>query len=462
MDLLQAKLISINKSIDEEEELKRKIKDVTPAKFVSSNNLDYFCSNINQCIQILKEFSEKNDNSYMMKKKIWKKVEELMKCIPNSVIFQMIMTQLSTKIENSFLSVNIQTKTQPKKISEKLLPPLYQLKIISGIEMLSQRKKLEDSKRVCGEVIQSFENELDSLLNASIDYSFQLEDDDIVAEFLSVLIAKVNLEAKVKFCADVVSEMKQHVETNFEYEQLVNETRTIHGFIDEKMADVQEHVQLIHQINEKINFNKISVMRMIQSLKMEKSQQHNRTLLNQTLNNTVITTKECEVSLPKHEFELQQFLDLPIHKFDRDISMNGLLLLSDEKIIYDMVKINGHLANNPHHFLNDLEKCFKFGNHIKSILNEITSHNHTMLTEVNYDNLLKQRDENSKEISTMIDEISKLNVAIKVNLNTINSLYKFALENPLRKFIPKTKKVDGKPYEYYEKEYMLYYQMIKN
>ena len=468
-DILQAKSININKNIEEELELQKKIKDVTPAKFSSSDSIDDFYRNILKCIETFKEYSTESFNldNNSTKDKFWKKIESFLKKVPNNIIFQIVMKQINSKIEDSILAVTTSSTfdDQQIKISEKLLPYLYEQKIILGIEYLAQKKRLETSKERCAEHIQAFESEVESLMNSSMDFSFQLDEDDIVSEFVSELIAKVNLEGKIQFYTNNISSMKQQVEANtciYEYEQLVNDTRSIYSFIDEKITAVQDHVAQVHQINEKINFSKIVINRMIQTMKLQKAQQHNRSLLNQTLNNTVIAVnKETEVSLPKHEYEIQQFLDIPINTFDNAMATDKYWILSDENVVSNLIQIEGKFTN-PHHFLNLLDKRIKFGNKIKSLYTEIQSQiDQKDSKDVNYDELQKQRDENCEEISSMFDKISRLNVSIKSNLKNINLLYSFTLENPLKKFVPKSKKFDGKSYDSYEKEYMLYYKMIK-
>lgn len=464
-DLLLGKSIDLNNKINEEQELQKKIKDVTPAKFSSSDNIDEFYRNILKSIETLREYSTEANNS--SKDKCWKMIESFLKKVPNNIIFQILMKQINSKIEDSVLTTatSSSAKNQQVKISEKLLPYLHEQKIILGIEYLGQKKRLESSKELCAEHIQTFESEVESLMNSSIDFSFQLDEDDIVSEFVSELIAKVNLEGKIQFYSTSISSLKQQVEANtciYEYEQLVNDTRSIYGFIDEKITAIQEHVAQVHQINEKINFSKIAVSRMIQTMKLEKAQQHNRSLLNQTLNNTVITVnKDTEVSLPKHEYEIQQFLDIPINLFDNAMGTDKYWILSNENVVLNMIKISGKFSN-PHHFLNHLDKRIKFGNQIKLLYTEIQSQiDQNDIKDVNYDELQKQRDKNCEDITIMFDEISRFNVSIQSNLRNIKLLYNFALENPLKKFVPKSKKFDGKSYESYEKEYMLYYKMIK-
>jgi len=468
-DILQAKYTNINKRIEEELELQKKIKDVTPAKFSSSDSIDDFYSNILKTIETLREFSTESNNfdNNSIRDKFWKKIESFLKKVPNNIIFQIILKQINSKIEDSiFTTTTSSTDKNPEdEISEKLLPYLYEQKIIMGIEYLALKKRLESSKERCAESIQAFETEVESLMNSSIDFSFQLDEDDIVSEFVSELIAKVNLEGKIQFYTNSLSSMKQQVEADtsiYEYEQLVNDTRSIYSFIDERITAVQEHVAQVHHINEKINFSKIAVNRMIQTMKMEKAQQHNRSLLNQTLNSTVIAVnKKTELSLPKHEYEVQQFLDIPINLFDNVMATDKYWILSDENVISNMIQISGKFSN-PHQFLNILDKRIKFGNKIKSLYTEAQSQiDPKDLKDVNSDELQKQRNKNCEKISSMFDEISRLNVSIKSNLRKIHLLYNFALENPLKKFVPKTKKFDGKSYESYEKEYMLYYKMIK-
>lgn len=454
----------MNNKIIEEEALKKKIKDITPAKFDSSDSLDDFYSSIQQCIQILKEYSSHSnaEDDAQTRDKFWSKIETCMKRVPNHVLFQVILKRLSSKIEDSFLSSSTLDKAETVKLSEKLLPYLYQHKIISGIELKAQKKRLEMNKKVCASTIQVLENEVEGLMNASIDCSFQLEDDDIIGEFLAVLIAKVNLEGKIKFCTDSIAAVKDKLEGNtkiLEYEQLVNDTRSIYSFIDEKVAASQDHVAGIHQINEKINFSKISIMRIIQSLKIEKSRQFNRTLLNHTLNSTVIMNKENEVSIPNHEMEIQQFLEIPFHSLDKSLKIDRQFIHTNEDVVFNIINIAGHYAE-PYYFLKLLEKRFKFGNQLRPFACEVTPSS-GQVTFINYDDLQKKRFENSTQIAAWFDEITKMNVSIKSHLRAFATVIEFAISNPCRKYVPKTKRFEGKPYEWFEKEYMLYYKMLK-
>jgi hypothetical protein len=470
-DLLQAKSMHINEEIAKELAMEEKIYKVTPKNFCSSDKMEDHIKKISEGMDILRKFSldaAAESTLQSTKESFWREISDKLSGVPNVVLFQLILKQLSAKAESSIVSAAAHEQkkdTTTLKVAEKLLPSLYQHKIVSGIELLSLKKKLASAKSTCAENIQALENDMDKLLNASMDFSFQLDDDDIIGDFVTALIAKLNCEGKIQFCTNATASLKQQIDNNAnirEYERVLNDTKEIYNLIDEKIASVQEQVAQVHQINEKVNFCKISLMRMVQSLKMEKSQQHNRTLMNQTLNCTIMANpiRLSEVNLPTHEHELQTFLDCAVHSFDRGMDMNKLFLMNDDELLTSLMQPTNQFLY-PHAYLMNMEKSLKQADAIRSLALDLDS-SVSNLTDVDFDALEQQHDENCEEISSMLDSITRFNVQTNSHLRNMSALYEYGLTNPLRKFIPPSKKYLEKTYSEYEKDYMLYYNMIKN
>lgn len=424
---------------------------------------------MNESIATLKKYSSESKND-IMKAKVyfWKSVSEKVINIPNRMLFR----QLESQLNNALLSIP-QTEhsidLNASKVSNKLLPNIFQQKITSGIELMAHKKKLSSVKSECADLIRSLENNMESSLNSSFDYSFQLEDDDIIGDFVTELIAKLNIQGKIQFCSSVVDMLKQQQLGNkIKHERLVNDTKGLYDLIDDKFANIQEFVAQIYQINEnKINFSKISLMRMIQSLKMEICQQHNRSLMSinqSSFNSTIIyLNKLNETCLPSHEGELQVFIDVPaqLNFISRGLSANKYRVLGHETVL----PVNTTALENQFLYSNNFIEYMKKRLHSAPDINQLTKSVESDFIDlkiVNNDALEERHDNNCKEISTMLHAISKCNASLKSYLKNMNLLYDYGIKNPLKQFIPSNRKVLDKSYFEYEKDFMLYYNMIKN
>lgn len=69
---------------------------------------------------------------------------------------------------------------------------------------------------------------------------------------------------------------------------------------------------------------------------------------------------------------------------------------------------------------------------------------------------MKQND----DLTRLTDEAAVIGSNTLEIMNTNSRYFKFLLENPLRKFIPKSKLFNGLTYPDFEREFMLYYNMI--
>lgn len=64
-------------------------------------------------------------------------------------------------------------------------------------------------------------------------------------------------------------------------------------------------------------------------------------------------------------------------------------------------------------------------------------------------------------LAELTDETSAICANIHEIFRNIEGYINYINENPLRKWVPKTEMFNGKTYEDYEREYMMYYKMIQ-
>lgn len=65
------------------------------------------------------------------------------------------------------------------------------------------------------------------------------------------------------------------------------------------------------------------------------------------------------------------------------------------------------------------------------------------------------------EIAELCDKTAAICANANHTLSNIRDYINLFKNNPLAKFIPNTKLVEGKSYQEYEREFMMYYNMIK-
>lgn len=464
LDLMQAKAYELSEEIRHENEIRAEIQSVTPKSFQSSDGMNCHLKIIDENIEALKKISsvisedQQEGNSPIIEKYLNIIAEEMIN-VPNAVLLQMIQNKLKFMMENSIIALfssliqtNDKKKVYTQIISSQLLTPLNKYKVLSGIELMSLRKRFANIKSIAAENIKVRENEMDSKWNAHMSLSFQLKDEDIKDDFVQTLIAKLNVEGKNLCCRETILLLKQQINSNAyeqQQESISSETRDIYKLIDKKIALIQEHVAQTYRINEKTNSIKISFIRLIQALKIEKRD---------CIDSVPIQTKTSTLNLPKHAVELKTFLELQMQQLEKNMDMSRALLMCDHQKLSNLMNPFEYFLY-PKVYFNDIEKQLILTDMLKKYSIEIE--NNTM-SVIDHDELERKYDKNCHEISSMLDNVGKFDELTKNHLKNINALYYYGMKNPLRKYIPQSKKYLDKTYIEYEKEYMLYYNMIKN
>lgn len=79
---------------------------------------------------------------------------------------------------------------------------------------------------------------------------------------------------------------------------------------------------------------------------------------------------------------------------------------------------------------------------------------------MNETELSKIKQQQIDDVAEIMDKTTIMCSNTKEILNNIERYYTFLIENPLRKYIPKTKMFDSLTYFDYEREFLLYYNII--
>ncbi|CAO1401419.1 unnamed protein product [Diamesa hyperborea] len=484
-DILLAKSLQLDTVIMEEKELDEKITSVTPAKLLTNGMKDDFVrSSIKNCIDDLKVFYEDFDSiqsdEYALKSikmKLWTKLRTQLTNIPNSLVWAVLSKLLEENIEviTQYSAESTPELTSTNKTVEAiLLPKLQTQHIIKAIELHTMKKKISNLKDNCADYISCFTDDLERQMSGEIDNSFISSDDDILGDYIEAFIKRYYVQGSIIYANTQIDNLKMDIEKNrillSDFQKMIQDTKIIYDNIDEKVATTQKSVAQLYLIKDKLNFSKISMMHMLQSIKSTNNQQLNRTMMNQTIANNSnemnnISSAIISVNIPKHINELQTFLETPLEKLRKtswnlDYELNTNYLVEDVEIL-PLVILSGGQLLTLHGLLEEMKKNFELSKKLSAAAKDVEA-NQSLSIDINPIALKEQSRLNNEAINEFIDKISRTNVSTKGLLRKTRKYLDFSMKNPLRKFIPATKKFNGTTYIEYEAEFMMYYRMISS
>ena len=465
-DMLQAKGFNLDEEIFKEEDLEKKIVSVTPPKIDASLGIEDMSRAMNKCLSDLKTFYENLESSNKSSSKLWNNLKDALSFTPNIFIFQAILKQISANsdVTKKLDAVQITSSDLKSSIDQQLLPGLHQRVISGGIEIFSLKSKLRGIKALCSESILNVTSNLESM-NSSFNFSFHCEDEDIFGDLIGSLLNSLVLQGKIKLGNSVIVDLKQRV-LDIEIKNFTITTqdlKNVYSSINDKVLSVQQGIAQMYHINEKLNFGKISMMHFVQELKnSSKFYEMNRTMMNISMS----LTPAKQTALPLHRNELQIFLELPVKNLDSALNTVACELKKNHFVAdNDSTAAIARQTNCDLRSLNRFMKSLKINlEKSKKLLPILTTLNPKvdLPCDLSISQLKKRHDANRESIAELLDEIAKTNCITMKFLKEMGILYQYLLTNPLKRFIPVSRKFDGKSFKEYENIFSLYYKMVKN
>lgn len=446
----------VNDEIKKEDELTEKIEKDNATIMGSSNAQEEAANRIQKTTAVLNEFSSKGITTSAAKEKCMHEIEEQLYAVPSTMIFDILLKSLQSKVDDAIFTKH----TKPSSsIMEKMLEEFKELKIMLGFDLTALKVKYQNSRQISINKMEEAENYLDDEREESLNSMyFDFDDGCIVDELVAALTSKLAVEGKVNFVKQRIEEIRSQIarEESVDVEELELSIESSNQMITDTVASIQIQFAKIHRINELFKLGNMKVMRAVNNLKLEKHQQMNRALLSQTLNNTTLGLDKSN-SIDVAELG-QEELDLFL-----SMSMKGEETINEE---LETLLISSPITQLFSHNLSMFIKGVKSLHMLVMMLQESSievnpSVNLNMaMTEQFIKDVGRVRNENSKEISNMFDNIAKRNVNLTTLLRNVELIYKFIMENPLRKFMDPNRKYENKTFAEYENEYILYYRMM--
>lgn len=467
VNILRAKSMSLDDSIGKEVELEKKITHVSISHFSNDLKTDELKENIKTCMILMKRFYDraKSSSEALNVAKLWAEIQESLRSVPNIFIFQAMIKELDWSNSSlQQLNLSFANKDGLSSLEKQLTFKLHQHLIVSGIESHSQASRLEEVKSSCSNIIEVAKNELDGIVNSGVELSFAYDDEEeLVADYVGVMLKHLVLRGKcehlVRIADEMKSQSKEEEKAISDYATVIQSTQNIYNLTDDKIQTAQHSIAQMFQINQKLNLGKISMIHLIQELKASsKYQGINRTMLN------ITQAKDGEV--PLHYAELQTFLELSIEKFNSASDIVAFELKGDSKLALDdatallMKQVIGD-GSTMKNLIESMKRNIKISKEILSIPIKVETSSYNP-PEISMSKLEEKLRANREAIMELLDNIAKTNVSCRSLLRDHDRVFRAALSNSYKNFIPASMKFEGKSFKSHDNEFNLYFRMIQD
>lgn len=461
--ILKARVLTLDDDLSKEAELEQKIRSVQPQKpaitHVSKDLKDKMAKLMDSLRQFHTETVAGGDPQVTY---TWPQLQEIAQNAPNHFVFQQVMKELD--LHNARLSdLNASaasTKSSHGAILEKVMPELNEQIIVGGVNTLSGRRKLALLKSRCSEAIQAASYKLEDLLIDDADNSYRAE--DLGRDFMTTMLKNFSLRGKIRLLSEIDSKRKAEVNeqehSKDSFAMTIQEAQKIDALVEKRLDDGQQNIAQMLMINEKLNSGKFSMARMVQELKNQNKQL--------SMNRGMKFSQAFGPEVPSHSKELEGFLSIPLGNFEKHCFASSMpaenIFLDSDETFSVLVKQGLVDVLNLCEFLSTAKQSLEWNDVLKIQAAKETNFHSKVLQQVSINELQESLQLNREAISEFLDAISKNHSTAKRLLQECQTLYKYWLDNPLKRFIPDSKKFEGKTFKAYEKDFNLYFRMFRN
>ena len=447
--------------LEKETETRNKLLKIMPNILDKSNpvnDLDTKAAYL-KCLSHLEKFYEGKDYSKNQQAKLYEKLRFILKGMPNSMLFNVLLTEmeqlLHKVLESKSLSKN---DTAAKNNVDYQVSKLCARHINLFVDLVATEKARRDITQSYCQSFSGFEDVVTSQI------SLVNELDDEHEHILNDYIYNYNLihfiEGKIEFLTKEVDKLKLEYKVNAEklchHDNLVTEIQETYDHTSDICSSIQDDIGQLHQVKDKIMYTKECTLYMVKNVRLESNV--NRTLLsNSTIRIDSSVVQPTLDPLPPYVDELKLFNSIPI-KFTKT-TQNFLRNFSTNPV---MVKQN--LSNFPYHLLTingclmQIQELVNMDGSIMPYTQDLQSKDEIVALDKNYYDT--KRKENYDKILEVIDGTQSVLMKNSFILDKCQEYYDFIISNCLKQFVPPSKLFNGHTYKQYESEFNVHYRML--
>ncbi|XP_055627307.1 augmin complex subunit dgt5 [Toxorhynchites rutilus septentrionalis] len=474
---------SLAKMSAKEVEIKQTIDRLMPVKMIHCTK-DKTNANdaIQLCLQYLYDFyskfpERKQDGSRQAQQTLWSNMKAELKDIPNYLLWTVLMEMK----EKQLLEIS-ETNRKQNELEQKVT--------------LSDQDALQvNMAKLCGNHINLF---VDLIATKR---SVQMTRDDYLAKyttFSQMLEAKMNLlntmddeseeiledymlestsrdynQGQLEFFKKEIEKKKQEIKMQTQkldnHEQSLIHLREIYSEIDSYSGRIQEEIQQLNQIKEKITYLKRFSGYTVHNMR-QKTANQTMNISEQSMNLTKLENNMLSnvpvyspATPPPYCDELTALTGIPLVKFNYPSKISFLSIcthisLSTNSEIGPLLLLLPNCFTSAECSLQEVRALIKFDEHVRGYMRDLKPEmDETAVDDERYKQLWIA---NNEKICEQLNEIDAVSSNTKQTIEKSRVYYNFVLANALRKYVPPKKLFNGRNYREYEGEYMMYYRMI--
>ncbi|KAH8407460.1 hypothetical protein KR222_001470, partial [Zaprionus bogoriensis] len=452
------------------------------------------------------------------KPRLWAQMREIFANTPNVLLFNAIMRSKDEQLQH-IMELNKKTRSTDANVARSR-PPLdnFEVKLLkTKADLLGLVTKYVSAKNEVAQleerfalVYSTFMDELQHKVN-NFNGINSVEDNEAAEEIIGDFIIQLNLrnfnQARNDYLSEQIEQLRVEREANAKYlenhEMLLGSIKQIYGEVNTSVNRIQTDMLQLSQIKEKILYSKNMLSNLLDDMNQTNKSQLVSTKLkgnmsmmgmesfclandsvfsstkvdidaNATLNGTLRRSFDNNTlmpggcssaagsNVPCHLLELNTFADMPLERF-ASMSPACAFLLSANPLIVESQELTstiqlapGYLLT-PYGALQEVRKRSLWASAIAARTSDLKLHLEPLIVDP-HDLKLRARRQH-EEITQLLDNIEALDVRAQLQLQKAERNYRFILDNPLRKYIPPTRRYNNATYADYESEFNLYYRI---
>ncbi|ALC41445.1 dgt5 [Drosophila busckii] len=456
------------------------------------------------------------------KMRLWSQMREIFVNTPNLLLFNAIMKikeeQLQYIMQLNKITkeadgtvVRVKSKSALDNFDVKLLKTKADLLGIVARYAATQQEVSQLEERFAA-VYGSFVDELQTKVN-NFNGICSDDDDEASEDIISEFILQYNMHnfkrARNEYLTEHIEQLRMDIEAGAkhleQHELMLGSIKQMYGEINTSVNRIQQDMLQLTQIKEKILYSK----NMLRNL-LDERQAHNQTAKSNLLrvgnmsmvgmesfclaNDSVFSSTKLDIdanasamnntmrysfdnatlmpsaavnavtapTLPCHVLELNTFAEIPLERFNCMphacaflLSANPLIVESQE-LASTMQLVPGYLLT-PYGSLQEVEKRILWASAIAAHSADLKLNLKPLIVDPH--NLKLKARRQHEEMAQLLDNIETLGVKTQHQLVRAERVYRFLLDNPMRRYMPPKKLFNKLPFEAYESEFNLYYRL---
>lgn len=474
---------SLLKESEKEIEIKHLIERSMPVRASESPKIKSDAEEaVQTCLKYLEDFYSKfselkQEGSKQAQQKLWSNIRSALKGIPNHLLWSVVMEMKERQLaEISQADSQQNDHEKDNALSAQDVLQINMAKLCGShvnlfIDVVAMKRAIQMMKDDYLAKYTPFAQMLETkmnLLNMMDD-----EAEEILEDYMFQSTSKDYNQGQLDFLSKEIERKKQEIKIQSSklenHEQLLAQLRDIYGEIDTCSERIQEEIQQLNQIKEKISYFKRYSRYTVHNMR-QKTTNLSINMPDQTINLTKLEGNTltnipayAPANLPPYSTELSTFAEIPFHKFYRHnksflLSLKTNICLSVGNDSSALMSFLPNCFSSAETSIHQMRSLIKFDEFIRTFVLDLKPELDTVVVDEAYYHQLWKA--NHEKICQHLDEIEAIATNTQQVIEKGRVYYNFVLANPLRKYVPPKKLFNGRNYREYENEYLMYYRMI--